>query len=58
MAGAVLLLATVPAGAQAAHGAIAFGQITHDESAAYRFAWDYPTRDGTSCGCSGILDRL
>ena len=28
MAGAVLLLTTVPAGAQDAHGAIAFGQIT------------------------------
>ena len=45
MAGAVLLLAAVPARAQDAHGAIAFGRIAQDPAVAYGFAWDYPTRD-------------
>ncbi len=45
MAGAVLLLAAVPARAQDAHGAIAFGQIAQDPAVAYGVAWDYPTRD-------------
>ena len=45
MAGVALLLAAVPARAQDAHGAIAFGQITQDQTVAYGFAWDYPARD-------------
>ena len=39
------LLAAVPASAQDAHGAIAFGQIVEDEVVAYGFAWNYPARD-------------
>ena len=45
MAGAVLLLAAVPARAQDAHGAIAFGKVAQDPAVAYGFAWDYSTRD-------------
>ena len=45
MAGAVLLLAAVPARAQDAHGAIAFGQNDRDQAVAYGVAWDYPSRD-------------
>ena len=45
MAGAVLLLAAVPARAQDAHGAIAFAHIAQDLAVAYGLAWDYPSRD-------------
>ena len=45
MAGAVLLLAAVPARAQDAHGAIAFGQNDQYQAVAYGVAWDYPSRD-------------
>ena len=45
IAGVALLLAAVPARAQDAHGAIAFGQIAQDQAVAYGFAWDYPARD-------------
>ena len=45
MAGAVLLLAAVPARGQDAHGAIAFDQIGQDLAVAYGVAWDYPSRD-------------
>ena len=45
MAGAVLLLAAVPARGQDAHGAIAFGQNDQYQAVAYGVAWDYPSRD-------------
>lgn len=46
-AGAVLLLATVPARAEDARGASAFFQITQDKVVGYGLASDYPTRDDT-----------
>ena len=45
MAAVVLLLAALPARAQDAHGAIAFGQNDQDQAVAYGFAWGYSARD-------------
>ncbi len=45
MAAVVLLLAAVPARAQEAHGAIAFGQAHQAQAVAYGFAWGYSARD-------------
>ena len=45
IAGAVLLVASIPARAQDTHGAIAFGHITQDQAVTYGFAWDFPSGD-------------
>ena len=44
MAGAGLL-AAVPAGAQDAHGVIAFGETPEGEGVAYGFSWNFPGKD-------------
>ena len=40
-----LLFFAIPAQAQDAHGAIAFGRADQDQSVAYGFAWNYGSRD-------------
>jgi len=40
-----LLLFAIPARAQDAHGAIAFGRATQDQTVAYGFAWNHAARD-------------
>ena len=45
MAGALLLLAAVPAHAQDRYGAIAFGGGGYGESVAYGLSWNYATKD-------------
>ena len=45
VAASALLFFAVPAQAQDAHGAIAFGQADQDQSVAYGFAWNYGSRD-------------
>ena len=42
---AALLLVSVPAHAQDAHGAIAVGQTAEGRTVAYGFAWNYATRE-------------
>ena len=45
VAASALLFFAVPAQAQDAHGAIAFGQDTRNQTVAYGFAWNYGSRD-------------
>ena len=45
VAASALMLFSVPAQAQDAHGAIAFGRANQDETVAYGFAWNYGSRD-------------
>ena len=45
MVAGTLLLFAIPAQAQDAHGAIAFGQDTRNQTVAYGFAWNYGSRD-------------
>ena len=44
IAGAALF-AAVPAGAQDAHGVIAFGETAEGKGVAYGFSWNFPGKD-------------
>ena len=45
MVAIALLLFAIPARAQDAHGAIAFGRASQDQTVAYGFAWNHAARD-------------